>query len=76
MFRNLLIIVYSLFFTSHFHAQNINLSGTVTDAESGETITGAIVSAPDIPGVGTVTNAYGYFSLSVPKGNQKIKIKL
>jgi hypothetical protein len=75
MFRNLPIIVCSLFFSSHFHAQNINLSGTVTDAESGETITGAIVSAPDIPGIGTVTNAYGYFSLSVPKGNQKIKIK-
>jgi len=59
----------------NLQAQNLNLSGTVTDAESGETVTGAMVSIPDVPGVGTVTNAYGFYSLAVPSGSYKVRIK-
>ena len=75
MITKLLFSFSLLMLSLSIQAQNINLSGTITDAESGETITGAIVSAPEFPGIGIATNTYGYFSLSVPKGNQKIKIK-
>ncbi|MFN9321597.1 MAG: TonB-dependent receptor [Chitinophagales bacterium] len=64
-----------LLFSFNIEAQNVNISGTITDAESGETITGAIVSVPDLPGIGTATNAYGFYSLSLPAGSYKVRIK-
>lgn len=41
------------------------LSGYVRDAANGEALIGASVAAPDFK-TGTATNAYGYFSLSLP----------
>ncbi len=41
------------------------ISGFVVDVESTESLVGATVHAPDI-GIGTTTNRYGFFSLSVP----------
>ena len=41
------------------------VSGTVTDAETGEVLIGATVYAPG-PGVGAATNAYGFYSLPLP----------
>lgn len=54
-------------------AQNFSISGTVKDAENGETMIGAMVYTAD--GLyGTATNAYGYFTLEVPKGTYTILI--
>ena len=69
MSAKLFFILSLLLFSFNIQAQNVNISGTVTDAESGETITGAIVSVPDLPGIGTATNAYGFYSLSLPVGS-------
>ncbi len=41
------------------------LSGTVRDAATGETLVGANLYAPEAE-TGTVTNAYGFFSLALP----------
>lgn len=41
------------------------VSGTVKDGESGETLIGASVAAPQL-GLGTTTNEYGFFSISLP----------
>lgn len=75
MSAKLFFILSLLLFSFNIQAQNVNISGTVTDAESGETITGAIVSVPDLPGIGTATNAYGFYSLSLPVGSYKVKTK-
>lgn len=75
MSAKLFFILSLLLFSFNIQAQNVNISGTVTDAESGETITGAIVSVPDLPGIGTATNAYGFYSLSLPAGSYKVKTK-
>lgn len=56
-------------------AQNITLNGTISDVENGESITGAVVSIVDKPSIGTVSNAYGFYSLTLPKGTVKLKIK-
>jgi len=45
--------------------QSATYSGTVRDAASGETLVGANVYAPGFA-LGTVTNAYGFFSLTLP----------
>ncbi|HRI62260.1 MAG TPA: TonB-dependent receptor, partial [Saprospiraceae bacterium] len=41
------------------------LSGYVRDQQTGEALIGATVAAPDFK-TGTITNTYGYFSLSLP----------
>ncbi|MEJ7666568.1 MAG: carboxypeptidase-like regulatory domain-containing protein [Hymenobacter sp.] len=46
----------------------ITLSGTVRDAATGESLTGATVRVRELPGVGTGANAYGFYSLTVPTG--------
>ena len=75
MITRLLFSFSILILSLSIHAQNINLSGTVSDAESGETITGAVVSVPELPGIGTASNAYGFYSISLPKGSYKVRIK-
>lgn len=75
MSYRLLFSIFLLLFSFSIQAQNVNLSGTVSDAESGETITGAIVSIIELQGVGTATNAYGFYSLSIPVGSYKVRIK-
>ena len=49
--------------------QKFTVSGTVKEKSSGETLTGATISVVEKPGIGVVTNEYGFFSLSLPKGN-------
>ena len=49
------------------------ISGFVVDAESSESLVGATVSAPDL-GIGTTTNRYGFFSLSVPMDSVRLVV--
>ncbi|MEO1258298.1 MAG: TonB-dependent receptor [Bacteroidota bacterium] len=52
----------------------LNVSGTVIDTESGETLIGAtIYSAASASG--TSTNEYGFYSLTLPQGNDSIDIE-
>lgn len=46
----------------------VTISGSISEAESGETLIGAtVIAAPQ--GQGTSTNEYGFYSLSLPKGD-------
>lgn len=69
MFRlfALLLVLTSMQFTGL--AQSLTVSGYVRDAKTGETLIGATVAVKERPGTGTVTNAYGYYALSLPPGN-------
>ena len=49
------------------------ISGFVVDAESTESLVGATVYAPEI-GIGTTTNRYGFFSLSVPADSVRLVV--
>ena len=60
----------SLFFFSTSHiafAQDSQISGTIEDSETGETLLGATIYSKESE-KGTVTNEYGFFSLTLPKG--------
>jgi len=50
---------------------SFTLSGFLEDKESGERLIGARVYAPDY-GKGTISNEYGFYSLTLPKGPAKI----
>ncbi|WGF92622.1 TonB-dependent receptor [Aequorivita marisscotiae] len=54
-----------------FAQEKFTISGTILEAESGETLFGVNVIIPSIQ-AGTATNQYGYYSITLPKGNYKI----
>ncbi|MEZ4987237.1 MAG: TonB-dependent receptor [Saprospiraceae bacterium] len=53
-------------------AQNYTLSGYVTDASTGETLIGANVYVQNNPELGTASNVYGFYSLTLPAGRYTI----
>ncbi|UFH34020.1 TonB-dependent receptor [Flavobacterium acetivorans] len=54
--------------------QKYTLSGTITDASSNETLIGVNVTIPELK-TGVTTNEYGFYSITLPKGNYKINIQ-
>ena len=69
MLRYLLFILISVGFASY--AQSYTLSGSITAADTQETLLGVTVYAQSTTS-GTVTNNYGVYSLTLPKGNYRI----
>ena len=51
----------------------ITISGYISDAESGERLVGVTIIETNLK-KGTATNAYGYYSLSIPEGNWDLKL--
>lgn len=56
-------------------AQGVTLSGYVTDKTSGERLIGASIYLPKI-NAGTVTNSYGFFSITCPGKNDSILLQV
>lgn len=52
--------------------RRVTVSGYVRDASNGEALIGATVSIPG-KSLGTATNAYGFYSLSLNPGNYKLQ---
>src|SRR5258708_5298116 len=50
----------------------VSLSGTISDKSTGEVLIGAAVIFQGEHGVGATTNAYGFYSITVPRGNYTI----
>jgi hypothetical protein len=57
---------------SGFAQQKFTISGFVKDATSGENLIGATVASKDLKGKGVATNAYGFFSITLPAGKYQI----
>ena len=53
--------------------QRVSLSGFVTDAESGEVLIGAHLHVPALQ-AGTVTNDYGFYSLTLPADSVYLRL--
>lgn len=69
MRKSLLALVMLIFIAPLSFAQSFTLSGTINDGSNGEELIGATVSVKEISGTGSVSNAYGFYSLSLPKGS-------
>lgn len=74
--KNFILFLFSfclLFLVKNASAQkNFILNGVLKDAENGETLIGASVKVTGLTANGTITNAYGFYSLSLPPGNYKV----
>ena len=64
-----------LFFFSllGFGQEKVTLSGIVSDANNNETLIGVSVYVSEL-NIGTYTNEYGFYSITLPKGNYTIQI--
>ena len=67
------LIFLFLFAVSGLSQQKFTLSGYIKDASDGEALIGATVYAREIK-KGTVTNTYGFYSLTVEKGTYTVEI--
>lgn len=76
MFQNkrILLTFSLLFFFFTFHAQEkYTLSGSISDEKTGETLIGVNVIINELK-TGTVTNEYGFYSITLPKGTYSVTI--
>lgn len=63
-----------IFFSLLLSAQErFTLSGTITDSDSNETLIGVNIIVPKIQS-GTMTNEYGFYSITLPEGSYEIQI--
>ena len=53
--------------------EKFTISGVITDEASNETLIGVTIAIPDL-GTGVVTNEYGFYSITLPKGAYNIAI--
>lgn len=66
------VFCFSLIFSLGIFAQeSYTISGSLTDAENGEGLIGASIRLSDQP-KGTITNVYGFYSFTLPKGKYKV----
>jgi hypothetical protein len=68
-------IYWCLFFISlvGFGQEKVILSGVVSDTKNNETLIGVSVYISEL-NIGTYTNEYGFYSISVPKGNYTVQV--
>lgn len=71
LFINILIF---LSFNSALAQNKYTLSGIIKDAETGEALIGANILVKELKGVGSTTNAYGFYSLTITEGEYTIQI--
>ncbi len=50
-------------------------SGVVKNAQTGEVLIGAAVVVQELKGVGASTNAYGFYSLTLPRGRYTLQVQ-
>lgn len=71
----LAIVLATFFFLPMLSAQNFTVSGSIKDKNTGETLIGATVLLPDLPNRGTVSNEYGFYSLTAPAGKHLLQVR-
>ncbi|WP_190809034.1 TonB-dependent receptor [Flagellimonas sp. S3867] len=75
MYKRLLFVLLCLFLnlTLLQAQQKYTLSGTILEASSNETLIGVTIAFPSLQ-TGVTTNEYGFYSITLPKGNYEITI--
>lgn len=74
-FRLLVTSILCVAISVTYAQQKYTFSGTVSDAASGEDLTGAILSVQN-NNYSTSCNTYGFYSLTVPEGDLKLNVRL
>jgi hypothetical protein len=68
--RGFALLVFLLFaVVSAFAQQKFTISGTVRDAKTGEELISSTIQVKELANTGVASNAYGFYSFTLPKGN-------
>ena len=67
------VLALTLIVSSAYAQENYTVSGTVKDVKNGETLLGASVYFKGTS-IGVMSNEYGFYSLTVPKGNYTLSV--
>ena len=70
---NLLIGLFSLISTVSAQS-TVVVSGSVRDKQTGESLIKAVVRIQELPNAGIISNEYGFYSLTLPKGNYSVVV--
>ena len=70
--RRLFLFFFILQVGVTFSQEKFTLSGTISDFNNNETLIGVNIYVPELK-IGTTTNAYGFYSLTLPKGKYKFE---
>src|SRR5258708_30881716 len=68
MSKFLFLILFVFSVLPVFSQKKYTISGTIKDGSTGEQLIGATVKIKKLPQNGTVTNGYGFYSISAPQG--------
>jgi hypothetical protein len=68
MTKPLLFLLFLIIALPSFSQKKYTISGTVKDEATGEQLIGATIRIKEIPQSGTLTNSYGFYSISAPEG--------
>ena len=72
-FKKLLFLCLCMSSVFSFAQDKVTLSGTILEEKSNETLIGVNILIPELQ-TGTITNEYGFYSITLPKGNYKVII--
>ena len=70
---NLIIGLFSLI-SMVSAQQSVVLSGSIKDKQTGESLIKAVVRVQELPNAGIISNEYGFYSLSLPKGSYSVVV--
>ncbi len=73
--KSLVLCLLALIHNASFSQQKHTISGSLKDGTTGEDLIGARVTIKELPGVGSVTNTYGFYSLTLPEGKYTLQFK-
>ena len=71
LFSGLFVLLFCLGIVNAFGQQEYTISGVVTDLNTGETLIGVNVLIPELR-AGVITNAYGFYSITLPQGTHEL----
>lgn len=67
-------LILTFLSTTTLAQDKVVLSGTVKDNQTGESIIRAIIRVKELPNIGVFSNEYGFYSISLAKGNYTISV--
>lgn len=75
MLKKSILLCFSFLFVVSIQAQSkYTISGVVKDKKNGEEVISAAVTIQELSNVGTKTNSYGFYSITIPQGTYEIKV--
>lgn len=72
MKKNLYLIFCLFFLSKAWSQEKVTLNGYIKDAANGEELLGVTIYIPSLQ-AGTITNDYGFYALTVPRGSYEVR---